>query len=81
MHPTNTHGTDESYNRKNLHSSIFPYRDKDSSVTYKYDYHDYHYRYFLHRGATFIHRTPQALHNVLCPKGPARHTGVLIAEH
>lgn len=31
--------------------------------------------------AYFIQRTPQALHSVLWPKGPARHTGVLRAKH
>lgn len=30
------------------------------------------------RGLTFIHRTPQALHRVLGPLGPARHTGVTL---
>lgn len=39
-----------------------------------------HPSYFL-LGTTFIHRTPQALHSVLCPNGPALQTGVLVAWH
>eukprot|EP00955_Chlamydomonas_euryale_P075614 362386-Chlamydomonas_euryale.AAC.1 len=31
--------------------------------------------------ATFMYRTPHALHRVLGPAGPARHTGVLDAPH